>query len=56
MEENFKPMVQLQRRLNPNLKEVFKAEVIKLLDAYVIYPTFDSSLVSLVQVEPKNRA
>ncbi|XP_071687822.1 uncharacterized protein [Rutidosis leptorrhynchoides] len=42
MEKNFKPVVQRQRRLNPNMKEVVKKEVIKLLDAGLIYPIFDS--------------
>ena len=50
MEEDFKPVVQPQRRLNPNIKEVMKVEVIKLLDAGVIYPIFYSSWVSPIQV------
>jgi len=50
-EDEFKPKVQLQRRLNPSLKE----EVIKLLDAEIIYPISDNPWVSLVQVVPKNR-
>ncbi|GKD27988.1 DNA-directed DNA polymerase [Tanacetum coccineum] len=33
MEDEFKPSVQPQRRVNPNIKEVVKKEVIKLLDA-----------------------
>ncbi|KAJ4724584.1 DNA-directed DNA polymerase [Melia azedarach] len=53
MEENFKPVVQYQRRLNPNMKEVVKAEVLKLLDAGMIYPISDSPWVSSVQVVPK---
>ncbi|KAJ4716943.1 DNA-directed DNA polymerase [Melia azedarach] len=53
MEENFKPVVQYQCRLNPNMKEVVKAEVLKLLDAGMIYPIFDSPWVSPVQVVPK---
>ena len=43
MEEGYKPVVQPQRRLNPNMKDVVKAEVIKLLDASLIYPISDSS-------------
>ena len=35
------------------MKEVVKAEVIKLLDAGIIYPISDSPWVSLVQVVPK---
>nr|GEY39503.1 reverse transcriptase domain-containing protein [Tanacetum cinerariifolium] len=33
MEEDYKPVVQHQRRVNPNIKEVVKKEVVKLLDA-----------------------
>ncbi|GJY13408.1 reverse transcriptase domain-containing protein [Tanacetum coccineum] len=42
MEDNFKPAVQHQRRVNPKIHEVIKAEVIKLLDAGLIYPISDS--------------
>ncbi|XP_070019907.1 uncharacterized protein [Nicotiana sylvestris] len=42
-----------QRRLNPNMKEVVKKEVIKWLDAGIIFPIFDSSWVSPVQCVPK---
>ncbi|GJU86399.1 hypothetical protein Tco_1293945 [Tanacetum coccineum] len=50
MEDEFKPSVQPQRRVNPNIKEVVKKEVIKLLDTGLIYPLFDSPWVSPVQV------
>ncbi|GKD51105.1 hypothetical protein Tco_1280081, partial [Tanacetum coccineum] len=53
MEDNFKPAVQHQRRVNPKIHEVIKAEVIKLLDAGLIYPISDSPWVSLVHVVPK---
>ncbi|XP_035832796.1 uncharacterized protein LOC118481696 [Helianthus annuus] len=53
MEEEFKPVVQPQRRLNPNMQDVVKKEVIKLLDAGLIYPISDSAWVSPVQVVPK---
>ncbi|GJW10017.1 reverse transcriptase domain-containing protein [Tanacetum coccineum] len=53
MEDEFKPSIQSQRRVNPNIKEVVKKEVIKLLDAGLIYPISDSPWVSLVQVVPK---
>ena len=53
MEEEYKPVVQHQRKLNPNIQEVVKKEVIKLLDAGLIYPISDSPWVSLVQVVPK---
>ncbi|GKE68538.1 reverse transcriptase domain-containing protein [Tanacetum coccineum] len=40
------------RRVNPNIKEVVKKEVIKLLNAGLIYPISDSPWVSPVQVIP----
>nr|GEU69565.1 hypothetical protein [Tanacetum cinerariifolium] len=42
MEEDYKPAVQSQRRVNPKIHEVIKKEVIKLLDAGMIYPISDS--------------
>jgi len=53
LEEDVKPSREMQRRLNPNMKEVVKNEVIKLLDNGIIYPIFDSKWVSLTQVIPK---
>lgn len=53
MEESYKPCVQPQRRLNPTLQEAVKKEVVKLLDAGIIYPISDSHWVSPVQVVPK---
>ncbi|GJW13341.1 putative reverse transcriptase domain-containing protein [Tanacetum coccineum] len=50
MEDEFKPSVQPQRRVNPNIKEVVKKEVIKLLNAGLIYPISDNPWVSPVQV------
>ena len=38
LEEESKPVRQMQRRLNPNMKEVVKGEVLNLLDAGIIYP------------------
>ncbi|WVZ24196.1 hypothetical protein V8G54_002740 [Vigna mungo] len=52
-EEDFKPVRQPQRRLNPTMKEVVTKEVIKLLDAGIIYPISDSEWVSPVHVVPK---
>ncbi|XP_024013068.1 uncharacterized protein LOC112087279 [Eutrema salsugineum] len=40
-------------RLNPNLKEVVKKEILKLLEAGIIYPISDSRWVSPVHVVPK---
>nr|GEZ16609.1 reverse transcriptase domain-containing protein [Tanacetum cinerariifolium] len=47
MEEDYKPMVQHQRRVNPKIHDVIKKEVEKLLDAGLIYPISDSPWVSL---------
>ncbi|GJR55283.1 reverse transcriptase domain-containing protein [Tanacetum coccineum] len=55
MEDDFKPVVQHQRWVNPKIHEVIKAEVIKLLDAGLIYPIFDSPWVSSIHVVPKKR-
>ncbi|KAL6324171.1 hypothetical protein AAG906_006442 [Vitis piasezkii] len=48
-----KPIRQFQRRLNPHLQEVVRAEVLKLLQAGIIYPISDSPWVSPTQVVPK---
>ncbi|GKD50272.1 reverse transcriptase domain-containing protein [Tanacetum coccineum] len=53
MEDDFKPAVQNQRRVNPKIHEVIKKEVIKLLDAGMIYPISDSPWVSPVHCVPK---
>src|SRR4030065_560854 len=53
LEENAKPSREMQRRLNPNMKEVVKNEIIKLLDNGIIYPISDSKWVSPTQVVPK---
>ena len=42
-----------QRCLNPNIQEVVKIEVVKLLDAEIIYPISDSKWVSAIQVVPQ---
>nr|GFB80429.1 reverse transcriptase domain-containing protein [Tanacetum cinerariifolium] len=46
MEEDYKPAVQNQRRVNPKIHNVIKKEVEKLLDAELIYPISDSPWVS----------
>ncbi|GJR06289.1 reverse transcriptase domain-containing protein, partial [Tanacetum coccineum] len=56
MEDDFKPVVQHQRRVNPKIHEVIKAKVIKLLDAGLIYPISDSPWVSPIHVIPKKGA
>nr|GFD32474.1 reverse transcriptase domain-containing protein [Tanacetum cinerariifolium] len=48
MEEDYKPAVQHQRRVNPKIHDVIKKEVEKLLDAGLIYPMSDSPWVSPV--------
>ncbi|GJV36449.1 reverse transcriptase domain-containing protein [Tanacetum coccineum] len=53
MEDDFKSTVQHQRRVNPKIHEVIKKEVIKLLDAGLIYPISDSPWVSPVYYVPK---
>nr|GEY36707.1 reverse transcriptase domain-containing protein [Tanacetum cinerariifolium] len=53
MEEDFEPTVQHQRRVNPKIHDVIKQEVIKLLDAGLIYPISDSPWVSPVHCVPK---
>ena len=47
LEEDVKPFIQPQRRLNPIMKEVVKKEVLKLLEVGVIYPIADCKWVSL---------
>ena len=55
IENDARPVRQPQRRLNPHLKEVVKAELQKLLDVNFIYPISDSKWVSsLVVVLKKN--
>ena len=49
-----KPRIDHQRRLNPPKQEVVKKDIIKWLDAGVIYPIADSSWVCTVQGVPKN--
>ncbi|KAI3678515.1 hypothetical protein L6452_37811 [Arctium lappa] len=45
--------IEPQRRLNPVMKEVVKKEILKWLDAEIIYPIASSSWVSPVQCVPK---
>ena len=49
MEDGYKPTIERQRRLNPNIQEVVKKEVVKLLDVGIVYPILDSSWVSPIQ-------
>ncbi|CAN6694807.1 unnamed protein product [Malus baccata var. baccata] len=53
MEDGVKPAIDAQRRLNPIMKKVVRNEVMKLLDAGMIYPISDSKWISPTQVVPK---
>ncbi|GKA97370.1 reverse transcriptase domain-containing protein, partial [Tanacetum coccineum] len=53
MEDDFKPAVQHQRRVNSKIHEVIKKEVIKLLEAGLIYLISDSLSVSPIHCVPK---
>nr|GEW05666.1 reverse transcriptase domain-containing protein [Tanacetum cinerariifolium] len=48
-----KPVVQKQRRLNPNMQEFVKKEIVKLLDTGIIYPIADSPWVNPIHCVPK---
>ncbi|GKF04354.1 reverse transcriptase domain-containing protein, partial [Tanacetum coccineum] len=53
LKNDSKPAIQHQRRVNPKIHEVIKKEVIKLLDAGLIYLISDSPWVSSVHCVPK---
>nr|GFA26569.1 reverse transcriptase domain-containing protein [Tanacetum cinerariifolium] len=53
MKDDCRPAAQSQRRVNPKIHDVIKKEVIKLLDAGVIYPISDSPWVSPIHCVPK---
>ena len=53
MEEEAKSIRQPQRILNPHMQEEVRAEVVKLLQAGIIYPISNSPWVSPTQVVPK---
>ena len=53
LEEDAKPVVDYQRRLHPKMKEVVRKEVIRLIEAGIIYPIADSKWVSPVHCVPK---
>ncbi|GJU48964.1 DNA-directed DNA polymerase [Tanacetum coccineum] len=48
MKDDYKPIIQPQRHLNPKVQDV-----VKLLDLGLIYPILDSSWVSPIHVVPK---
>ncbi|GJY95152.1 reverse transcriptase domain-containing protein [Tanacetum coccineum] len=53
MEDDFKPVIQPQRRLNPKVQDVVKNKIVKLLDPGLIYLILNSSWVSPIHVVPK---
>ncbi|GER45726.1 retrotransposon gag protein [Striga asiatica] len=53
LEEGAKPVRDSQQRLNPNMMEVVKKEVLKLYSEGLIYPVADSEWVSSIHVVPK---
>jgi len=53
LEDETKPIRRMQRRLNPRMEEAVQKEVLKLLDAGIIYPISDSQWVNPVKVVPK---
>ena len=53
LENDAKPVRQPQRRLNPPMMELVKAEILKLLQVGIIYPISDNEWVSPTQVVPK---
>lgn len=54
LEENCKPVIETQRKINPtNMKEVVSAKILKWLDASIIYPISDSIWISPIHVVPK---
>ncbi|KAK1693928.1 hypothetical protein QYE76_010625, partial [Lolium multiflorum] len=53
IEDGAKPVVEHQRCLIPKMKDVVRNEVLKLLEAGIIYPIADSRWVSPVHCVPK---
>ena len=53
LEKDAKPVIDHQRWLNPKMKEVVRNEILKLLEAGIIYPVVDSQWVSPVHCVPQ---
>ena len=53
LEKDAKPVIDHQRQLNPKMKEVVRNEILKLLEAGIIYPIADSRCVIPVHCVPK---
>jgi hypothetical protein len=56
MEDDAKPFVDTQKRMNPKMKEVIRKEVICLLDGGTIYRISDSKWVNHTHCIPKDGA
>ena len=54
IEENYRPIRQTQRRMNPNLSEILKDDLKKLMNVNFIYLISDSQWVSPLVIVPKN--
>ncbi|XP_010549179.1 PREDICTED: uncharacterized protein LOC104820434 [Tarenaya hassleriana] len=54
LEDECKTSIEHQRRLNPMLQEVVKKEIMKLLDADIIFPISDSHWISEKGIEVDN--
>ena len=52
LEEGKVKSIEQQRRLNPMMKEVVRKEILKWLDAGIIYPIANNSWVSPIQCVP----
>ena len=53
LEKDDKLVIDHHQRLNPKMKEVVRKEILKLLEAGIIYPVADSQWVSPVHCVPK---
>ena len=53
MEDNYKPSIENQRRLNPKLYDVVKKEILKLLKVGIIYLISNSEWASSFHIVPK---
>jgi DeoR/GlpR family transcriptional regulator of sugar metabolism len=53
LEADAKPVVDYQHRLHPKMKKVVRKEVIKLIEAGIIYFIADGKWVSRVHCVPK---
>ena len=54
LEEESRPIREAHKRLNPRVWEAVKEEILKWLNAEIIYLISDSQWVSLVHIVPKN--